>query len=143
VGAEERPAVLNAAIDVTLGREVDDVGDAVPHRGPDGLPVGDVAADELVPRVALDVLEVGEVAGVGQGVEVDDRHAGVGGEEVADEVRPDEPAPAGHEQRRHTHPTGKRWGWCTVTATGRQTGSASITLFGDLVGTTRASRQPA
>ena len=35
VRADERPAVLDAAIDVALGREVDDVRDAALHRRAD------------------------------------------------------------------------------------------------------------
>ena len=58
------------------------------------------ASHEGVARVRRHVGEALEVARVGQLVEHD--HAGVGAREgVADEVAPDEPGPAGHDDRLH------------------------------------------
>ncbi len=100
VGADERAAVVDAAVYVALGREVDDrVGAA--GGGADGLRVGHVALDETVAGVAGEVGEVGEVAGVGEAVEVQDGDGGVGLEQVADEVAADEAAAAGHEHKGH------------------------------------------
>ena len=101
VRAKERTRILDAAIDVALRREVDHVRDAHLHGGADLLAVRDVALDELVAKLALDILEVGEVARVGEPVEVDDADRGIGGEQVSNEVRPDEPAPTGDEQFGH------------------------------------------
>src|SRR5439155_11338392 len=80
-----------------LGGEVHDHVDRVPpeqrlHRGG----IGDVALDER--DAAGQVGQVLLVAGVGQQVEGDDAVVGVGGRPVPDEVRPDEPGGAGHEE---------------------------------------------
>ena len=81
------------AVDVGLGREVDDRG-AARGRARDRVRVGDVAVDELV----LDALEVGGVAGIGELVEHRDLGAALG--QPANEVRADEARPAGDE---HAH----------------------------------------
>src|SRR5262249_17705311 len=106
VGAEEGARVVDAAVDVALGGEVDDGGDAPGEGGADGVAVGDVPRDEGGPGGAGEVGEVGGVAGVGQGVEVDDPEVGVVGQHPADEVAADEPTAAGHQHRGHWPPRG-------------------------------------
>ena len=76
-GAQERLGIQDGAVDVRLGREVDDrvgLGD----ERPDDVRVGDVALDEAeaggLLRIGPDRGEVGLVAGVGQLVE--DRDVG-------------------------------------------------------------------
>ncbi len=71
-----------------------DPADRVPHK----RRVADVAPDERVPRVALEVRQVGRVPRVGQLVEVDDAVVSVCREDVTDEVGADEPASAGDQQ---------------------------------------------
>ncbi len=78
VGLCEGEGVLDAAVHMALGGEVDDAVDVfVLHQFVDTVEVADVHLDELVVGLALDVLEVGQVAGVGQFVEVDDFILGV------------------------------------------------------------------
>src|SRR5262249_42310833 len=101
VGADERPRVQDAAIDVALGREVQDRVDSPTHDVPHGAAVGHVALDKAVARLAGKVGQVGEVAGVGEGVEMDDRVVGLGGQDMADEVTADEAASAGDEDGGH------------------------------------------
>ena len=100
VGADEGLGIHDGAVDVRLGGEVDDgvggVGDGVAH----GLSVGDVGADELVSLVG-DAIEVLEVAGVGQEVDIDDADVGALVEDDADETGADEAGasrddPGGH-----------------------------------------------
>jgi hypothetical protein len=66
------------------------------HELRDEVGVADVAVHEREPFVAHHVGEVLEVARVGEGVERDDLVAGVR-QQVADEVRRDEPGAAGDE----------------------------------------------
>ena len=93
-----------------------------------------------VARVAGEVGEVGEVAGVGEAVEVDDADVGIGGEQVADEVRSDEPAPAGDEYGRHARPPPGHTPSPSKVVTSRT--HRDHRLFGDLVGTTRDEPPP-
>ena len=68
--------------------------------------IADVAADEDVAGVAFEARQVGEIAGVGEGVEVDDallRGLG-GGEPVEDEVAADEAGAAGDEDGHQLRP---------------------------------------
>ena len=68
---------------------------------PDGGGVADVALDEHVALTELggDVVEASRVARVCEGVEVDDAAPEAGLlEDVADEVRADEPGAAGHHE---------------------------------------------
>jgi hypothetical protein len=88
---------VDAAVDVALRREMDDRARPVPHqKRVDERTVEDVAVDEGVARVAVERREVLAVAGVGEGVEGDDRLAG-GGDPVEHEVRADEAGAAGDE----------------------------------------------
>ncbi len=61
--------------------------------------IGDVAMDEpvAVTMSGLDVRQAGKVAGIGQGIEGDDPQVVVATEQMAHEVRADEPGPAGDE----------------------------------------------
>ena len=73
VCTSEGEGILDAAIDVALSGEVDDaVHLLVLHQLQECVEVADVHLHELIVRLILDVLEVGEVAGIGQLVEVDD-----------------------------------------------------------------------
>ena len=57
----------------------------------------DVAFDESVVGIRLDVAEVFQVASVGQGIEVDHLRIGSVGQQLADHVGTDESGTAGHE----------------------------------------------
>src|SRR5205823_14598403 len=71
------------------------------------LRVADVAVDERVARIPLDVLQVRRVARVGELVEVDDGVVGVRREHMSDEVGADEAAPAGDEQLHPSNPASR------------------------------------
>ena len=92
------------AVDVALGGEVHDGARAM--RGeqvPDPLALADVALHETVPRVVAHRVQIAGVAGVGQLVEVDDRLARrLDGRD--DEIRADEPGPAGDEEHGADYP---------------------------------------
>ncbi len=63
---------------MTLGGEMDDAVDVfVLHQFQDTFEVADVHADKAIVGLFLDVLEVGEVACIGQFVEVDNLIVGI------------------------------------------------------------------
>ena len=102
IGDEEELGVLNAAVDVALGSEVDDVvelvaGKEVVHQGA----VADVSADKDA-AVVVDVGSDGaEVACIGQRVEHDDADVFVYAQQVLDVVGADESGGAGYEVSLH------------------------------------------
>ena len=96
VGQDELAGVVDRPVDVGLGGEVDDGLDPG-EEAPDQVPVPDVAHDEFVAGVLLDVAEVVQVPGVGQLVQVDDPRLLVAAQEKADEVAADEARPARDE----------------------------------------------
>ncbi len=104
VGVDEVVGPDDGAIDVALGSEV--------HHGVDSghghlqrARIADVALDEGVARVVVDILERGQVAGVGEGV-VDD-HLVVGlPQHVADVVGADE-ASSPRDEQLHGAPSSR------------------------------------
>src|SRR5262249_31702626 len=94
IGADERGRVQDAAIHVAFGGEMDDRMHTVAKGGLDGSPIGDVPAKELVTRLLAKVGKVVEVAGVRQGVEIDDLDLRLGFQEVVNEVAADKAAAA-------------------------------------------------
>src|SRR5439155_7474394 len=91
VGENERTRAHDAAIDVSLGGEVDDLGDAVlVEDGGNQIAVADVALDEgEALLVAEEIFEIGEISGVGELVEGDELDLLLPLHEEADEVGPD------------------------------------------------------
>ncbi len=85
----ERSTWLSAAKWTTWSQPV--------HGRPHRVAVADVAVHEAEARVVLEIGQVLAVAGVGEGVEHDDRVVG-GRENVADEVGADESGGARDEQ---------------------------------------------
>src|SRR5579883_171639 len=100
VGADEGTGVENAAIDMALGREMDDAVNAL-DGGPHGLAVGNVAMHEAIARIVSRIRQVRQVAGVGQSVEIDDVDIGLVFENIVDEVAADEAATSCHKHRNH------------------------------------------
>ncbi len=101
VRPHERARVVDRAVDVAFGREVDHAIDAFGEEPAHQVAVGNVAAHEPVARAAGDIREIGEIAGVRQGVEVEHGVVRVGGQRMANEVAADEAAAAGDEQSPH------------------------------------------
>src|SRR5262249_36544435 len=106
VGADERPGIVDAPIDVTFRSEVTDAVD-VRGGGGDRGAVGDATVNEAVARVPFQVAQVRQVAGVGQAVEVDHADLRVGFQQIADEVAADEAATPRHHHRKHGIPPTK------------------------------------
>ena len=102
VGGDERERVADGTVDMGLGREMDHCVEAeTPHQLRNQGLVTDVAVHEMIAPVqmrGLDLGQVAAVAGVGQLVQVDDDHIGVGGQHVLDEIGTDEAAATGDEQ---------------------------------------------
>ena len=98
VGPGERERVFDRPVHMAFGGEVDHSVDVVvaeylPHL----FVIADVRFDERVVRRTLDVREVGQIARIGQFVEVDDAVAGVFVYEQADHVASDEAGTAGNQ----------------------------------------------
>ncbi len=97
VGLDEVFRAMDAAIDVGFGGEVDDgAGLVFGEQFGDQVEVFDVAFDEDVARIALQRGQVLQVAGVGEGIEVEDRLAGTR-YPVQDKVCADEAGATGDE----------------------------------------------
>ena len=91
IRASKGEGVFDAAIHMTLCCEVDDAVDLlVLHQFVEGIEVADVHLHELIVGLVLDVLQVREVACVGQLVEVNDLVLGVLVDEEAYYVTADE-----------------------------------------------------
>ena len=91
VGAGKGEGILDAAVHVALGGQVDDAVDVLLlHELEEGVEVADVHPDKLVVRPFLDVLQVRQVARVRELVEVDDAVVRILRDEEADDVRTDE-----------------------------------------------------
>ena len=91
IGLGKGERVLDGAVHMTFGSEVDDAVDVlVLHQFIHAFKVADVHLDEAVVGLVLNVLQVGKVAGVGQLVEVDDFVFGVFVDEQADDMVADE-----------------------------------------------------
>ncbi len=70
----------------------------LPHQGRDPLRIADVHFDEAVVGRPFKVLEVGQVARIGEGIEVDDPHVGMAGHPAAHHVGTDESGAACDEE---------------------------------------------
>src|SRR6516225_2562553 len=83
-------------------REVDDARAAITDDASHGHAIGDVAVDETITWIVANVLEVGEIAGVGEQVQINNADIGIGFEKIADEIAADEAA-AARDQDRTSH----------------------------------------
>ena len=91
---------MNRPVDVRLGGKVnDDVRLLDEGSGDHGI--SDIAADERVPRVIHQIVQVLEASAVGQLVERGDPPVGMRPERMADEIAADESGPAGDEDIYH------------------------------------------
>ncbi len=98
VGACESERVLDRSVDMTLGSEMDDAVDFVLRDDAAHLvEVSDVGFDEGIVGFVLDILQIGEVAGIGKFVEVDDMVVVVFVYEQADNMASDETSTTGDE----------------------------------------------
>ena len=97
VGVHERERVHQGPVDVRLRGEVDDRVDLT-GKPVHQLPVTDVAMKEAIAGLALELREVGGIAGVGQLVEGPELGVGALAPEQADEIAADESGGSGHEQ---------------------------------------------
>ena len=99
IGADEGIGRDDGAIDVSFGGEVNDgAGTMLGQERADECGVADVAAHQQVTRIGRDRVQTGRIAGVGEGIEIDDGCAG-GLKPGEDEVRADEAASSGDENR--------------------------------------------
>ena len=102
IGASKGEGVLDTAVDMTLGCKVDDAIDLlVLHQLIEGIEVTDVHLDKLVVGTVLDILQIGEVAGIGQLVKVDDLILGILVDEQSYYMAADEAGTAGDDDVTH------------------------------------------
>src|SRR6185312_8665438 len=85
---------------VRLGGEVDDDVRLL-DKGAGDHGISDIAADERVPRVIHQIVQVLEASAVGQLVQRGDSPVGMRRERIADEIAADESGPAGDEDIYH------------------------------------------
>ena len=96
VALDENFGVLDGAVNMALGGEVDDIVEIVLcEQALDQLLVADVALHKDVAGVALNVLQVLKIAGIGQLVEVDQQNFRVLLEHIMHEVGTDKTGTAG------------------------------------------------
>ena len=95
---QERHGVVDRAVDMALGREIDD-GVVASPRQPVSEPwtVGDIAMDEMISRIGGEFGEVVGITSVCQAVQIGDRDVRVIFKQESDEVGADEAAAPGHE----------------------------------------------
>ena len=98
IGAGEDERILDRTIDVAFGGQVDHSVDIVlAEHFADGVVVADVGLDEGVVRSIFDVSQVGQIAGIGQFIEIDDPIVGIFVYEEPHHMRADESGAAGNE----------------------------------------------
>ena len=87
---------------MALCRQMDDAGDVLLlHEGVDGVKIADVCAYKTVVGLVLDVLEVSEVACVGQFVHIDDPVVRVFVDEEPYDMASDKSGSAGDDDGLH------------------------------------------
>jgi len=102
VGLHEGAGALDGVVHMALGREVDDATDVVlSEQALDELLVADIALHEGVVGHTFTLSYVGEVAGVGELIEVDDMIFRILFAEVRNKVRAYESGTAGNEYGFH------------------------------------------
>ena len=100
VGLDEGRGAIDRTVDVALGGEVHHgIGPVLGQQPRDQVAVADVAVDEDMVGIAVQPTERVQIAGVGQGIQVDDANAA--GNRIEDEVTADETGSAGDKPRRH------------------------------------------
>src|SRR5437867_97165 len=105
IGFYEPIRFQNGAVHMCLGGKVDDRLNAMlPRDSVNESRITDIPVDKGVARMPLDVSQVLQIAGVAEGIEIDHLRVSLP-EEETDEVRPDEPRPAGDQNphRHHSH----------------------------------------
>ena len=104
VGAGEREGIVDRTVHMAFGRQVDHSVDRMAgEQVAEQFPIADVALDEAVIGPVLDLFQVGEVARIGQLVEVHDQVVGIGVHQPAHHVRADETGAAGNEDVAFHH----------------------------------------
>jgi hypothetical protein len=97
IGLHECPRILDTSIHVRFGREVNQRIESFFQQSVYQLNVADTPLDKSVSRIALNVGQILEVAGVGQLVEIHDAAIRLCRENVANEVRPDKSGSTGYK----------------------------------------------
>ena len=100
IGFDESGRPIDRTVDMALGGEMhDDVDGVIAQQGQHRRVVADVGLHEAIVWIVLDLPQRGEVAGIGQLVDIDDVVAGVGTQMPAHR-RADEPGAAGNQDIR-------------------------------------------
>ena len=99
IGLSEGEGVLDAAVHVALGCQMDDaVHMFFLHQLQDALKVADVHLDKLVVGLVFNVLQVGQVTGIGELIQIDNPVLGVLIDEQPYDMAADETGSAGDEE---------------------------------------------
>ena len=96
IGGHKDLGVCDGAVYMGLRREVDDVVRVIlPDERRHKLLVADIAVDKEVPGVVLDILQILQIAGIGQGVQIDDANVRVLFQHIVDKGSSDKPGATG------------------------------------------------
>lgn len=102
IGASKGEGVLDTAVDMTLGCKVDDAIDLlVLHQLVEGFEVADIHLDKLIVGATLDILQVGEVAGIGELIKIDNLIFGIFVDEQTYNMTPYKSGTAGDDNATH------------------------------------------
>ena len=102
IGAGKGEGIFYGAVYVAFGGQVNDTVDIVfLYEGAHAAVVADVGLHESVVRLVLNVHEVGEVAGIGECIQIDDVVLRVFGDKKTHNVRTDETCTSGNENVFH------------------------------------------
>ena len=97
IGGHKDLGVGDGAVHMGLRREVDDeIRVILPDERRHQLLVADIAVDKDVPLVVLDILQVLQIAGIGQGVQIDDANVRILFQHVVDKGGADKTGTSGN-----------------------------------------------
>ena len=102
IGAGKGEGILDATVYMTLGSKVDDAIDLlILHELIEGFVVADIHLDELIVGASLDILQIGEVTGIGELIEIDNLIFGILVDEQTYNMTPYKSGTAGDDNATH------------------------------------------
>lgn len=94
IGPCKGEGILDGTVHVAFGRQMDNAVHLIlPHQRKDGIEITDIGLDEGIIRCLLDILQIGQIPGIGQFVEVDNMIVGIFRNESRTTCEPIKPAP--------------------------------------------------
>ena len=98
VGTGKGKGILDAAVHVAFGGQMNDPVDVVlPHEFEHAVEVANVGLDESVVRFVFHILQIGQITGIRELVEIDNAVVGIFVDKQTNHMRTDKPGTAGNE----------------------------------------------